>query len=109
MADSTLEPTEAELEQLKGRHGRLVRLEAVGQVVYVKRATREVYKRFRAQASDEAKRPVAAANLVAACLVWPEKAEAEALFDEYPGLVDTIGGSLLELAGVTQEVEKKAL
>lgn len=111
MADTPLEPTEAELEQLKQQHGKVVRLAAGDSVVYVKRATREIYKRFRAQAQDDARRAVAATNLVNACLVWPGDAEREAMFDEYPGLIDTLAGALLELAGLQpgEKVEKKAV
>jgi len=111
MAETTPEPTEAELEQLKEKHGKVLRLAAGDSVVYVKKANRETYKRFRAQAQDDTKRAVAATNLVNACLVWPGEAEREAMFDEYPALVDTLAGALLELAGLQpgEKVEKKAV
>ena len=102
--------TEANIEQLKQQHGELHELSHAGETVIVKAPNRATWKRFRAQVIDESKRVVALEELVRSCVVHPEKAELEVMLDRKPGLVETFGKALGELAGAGDgQAEKKAL
>lgn len=104
-----MKPTENEIEVLKTQHGQLHLLELDDEAVVAKAPTRALWKRFRAQTQDETKRLIAAENLVRDCVVWPAKNELEAMWERKPGLIESFGSELLELAGLSNKVEKKAL
>ncbi len=98
-----------DVEALKAKYGPLSQLEAAGETFIVRSPTRDVWKRFRAQVMDEGKRTVAMDNLVRGCVVSPEMTEFEAVVDRLPGIVETLGKTLVEMAGAGGEAEKKAL
>lgn len=101
--------TEDEIKKLKAEHGDLTQLDHAGESVIVKSPNRATWKRFRAQAQDEGKRIIAMEELVRACVVHPDRAGLEAMLDRKPGLVETFGKELAELAGASDKAEKKAL
>lgn len=101
--------TETDIQKLKAEHGALHQLDHAGEAVIVKSPNRATWKRFRSQAQDEAKRLIAMEELVRACVVHPERGELEAMLDRKPGLVESFGKVLAELAGAGTDVEKKAL
>ena len=80
-----------------------------GEEIVVRRPDRPVWKRFQAQAQDDRRRQEALENLVTGCLVYPENGGWDAMVDERPGLVQSFGNAIVELAGAAQAVEKKAL
>lgn len=103
-------------EQLQGLkeaqpHAALHRLThpGTGHTVVVRLPNREEWKKFRADMRHEHRADLAPEMLLVHCLVWPERAVFEATVDRYPGLVETFASGLLQAAGATGEVEKKAL
>jgi hypothetical protein len=98
-----------DLEKLKSEHGALHEISHDGESVIVKSPNRATWKRFRAQAQDDGKRIIAMEELVRACVVHPERGELEGLLDRRPGLVETFGKALADLAGASDKAEKKAL
>ncbi len=78
------------------------------QAVVVKQCDRATYKRFRMQTGDPAKRPAATENLVTSLIVWPAGDELQKQFDRFPALIDNWANEILEQAGLSGDVEKKA-
>jgi hypothetical protein len=99
-----------DVEELKAKHGRVVALSGEGDetLVVVRPPKRSEWQRFLTQFMDESKRLAAQENLVRACVVAPDKAGLDALFEEKPACVADIAKALRELAG-GGELEKKAL
>lgn len=115
-----LGPNEADLLELKAKHGKLNLFshpEAgnpdspfAGVAVVAKQISRVDYKRFRlATAEPGEKREAGTENLVRACVVWPDKAALEQQLLDFPALVDTWGGMILAAAGLSGSGEKKVL
>ena len=102
---------EAQLNDLKSKHGELfqLRAERTGDVVIVKKAPEPLWKRFRTQMMDPAKKPFAPEQLLRDCIVFPDRETVDAMLARMPGLVDTFTGELAEINGAGQSVEKKAL
>jgi len=101
--------TNDELDKLKAEHGSLTQLSHEDESVIVKTPNRATWKRFRAQIMDESKRVIAFEELVRACVVHPERPALESMLDRKPGLIETFGKALSELAGAGEKAEKKAL
>lgn len=89
--------------------GKLTSLKASGAEVVVRVPSRLEFRKWKADCQDDRKRLDAAELLLLPCVVYPDVAELEQLFEDKPGLVDTFSLQLLELAGFSQAVEKKAL
>jgi hypothetical protein len=60
------------------------------------------WKRFRAMGSDDAQRPMALRQLVLDCLLEPTPAEFLGILAHRPGLSETFGADLVEIAGVSR-------
>jgi hypothetical protein len=101
-----IDPTIA--AELKGKHPGAVALTAAGETVAVVAPTRPQWKRFRSTAVDEKRRPEALEQLLRDCLVYPDQAALTAILERKPGLAETFGAEVLELAGAGAEVEKNA-
>lgn len=95
------------LEELRARHGSDVialeaTVEATGEVVTVavKRPSPQTYSRYRQHLFDDARRHVANEVLIVDCVVFPEdQAARQAIFEKYPGLIDSFAGEAAKLAG----------
>ena len=101
--------TDEQIQALKSKHGStLTLLSAANNHVVVRPPSRGEWKRYRTQMHDDAQRPDAAEHLLRACIVHPDSAQVEALLNRLPGLAESFGAAVLELAGRV-ETEKKAL
>lgn len=98
------------LAELKAKHPELELHHLVrGDVdVVVKSPGRGEWKKFRAEQSDDKKRPEALERLVRSCCVHPAAEELDAMLERRPAVAEVFGMQLMELAG-GGEVEKKAL
>ena len=97
-------PTEQEIEQLKAEHGDELHLLTAGRfAVVVTPPPRHKYKRFKSAVLDPKKRDAALETLFLDCVVWPERASIDQLLERYPGMAETFGDKLLELAGVVDD------
>lgn len=65
------------------------------------------YQRFVAELSDSDTKPSALRTLVLACAVYPEEQDFLVMIRQYPGLVQTFGGELVEAAGLKKATVKK--
>lgn len=65
--------------------------------------------RFMAQSDDAKNRYAALKNLALSCVLYPERARLEAIFEEYALLPSTLGSLALELAGGAREASLKKL
>lgn len=101
--------TPEKIEELKAKYGELHVLEHQGNEVIVTAPNRPTWKRFRSQILDDRKHDIALEELVRACVVYPDRATFDALLDKKPGLVETFGKAVTELAGSGGNPEKKAL
>jgi hypothetical protein len=97
------------IEKLKAEHGEIHLLRASGVEVVVKAPGRAQWKRFRAYVADERRRPDAVETLLRDCVVHPDAAALDAILEKRPGLAETFGNQVVELAGASGEAEKKAL
>ncbi len=98
--------TDAQFAALKTEHGDgrvcVIETDAVGDIAF-RSPKRMELKRFQEQVGPDAKgaqRAAAIENLVMATVVSPDRAEFEALLQDYPGLPMTCINPLLELAAV---------
>lgn len=96
------------LAELRNRLGPdVVFIEVMGKTVGIKRPSRQSYSRFRQFLLDDSKKHLANELLVADCIVYPEDSVArEALYDEYPALIDTFASEAAKLAGAGAEAKK---
>lgn len=91
---------------LKAKHGDDLRtLTAGGVTVIVKSPTRAVWTQFRAATADATKRVVALEQLCRSCIINPSPEDLGALFERKPGLAESFGSRLVELAGAMEEAE----
>lgn len=97
------------IDELKAQHGEIHLLTFDAVQVIVRPPGRAQWKRFRALTTDEKRRPDALETLFRDCLLFPAAADLEATLDRYPALGETFGAQLVELAGLSEKVEKKVL
>lgn len=112
MADRTPHPkaTEEQIEDLKAKHGAIFALESQGYQVIVRHANRREWQRFRESSIDDRKRASAVERLFLDATVYPGDAEIKAMLEHLPGLAETFGAEVAELAGAVKGgAEKKDL
>lgn len=98
------------LDDIRAKHpGKLTSLSASGAEVIVRAPSRLEFRKWKGDCQDERKQLDAAELLLLPCIVYPDANELDAMFEAQPGLLDTFALQLLELAGFSQTVEKKAL
>jgi hypothetical protein len=85
----------------------VLHLEDLDLDVVVKTPDEGVWKRFRSQASDDAQKSGALRGLVFGCAVWPS--DFATLVSRRPGIVETVGNRLVEIAGVSMAVTVRKL
>lgn len=105
---------EETLNRLRAAHPASVELSILtapsGESVVVRNITRGEWHRYRTKVSaDERKRFDLSEQLLFSCIVHPEKMEVESILDRRPGLTETWFNGLMEVAGLSQHFEKKAL
>src|SRR3954470_3055869 len=97
--------TDQEIETLKaaypGDELHLLSNEEHGAEIVVKVPSDGEWKRYRTTGTDPAQRPFALRALLLSCIVHPAPAEVSAILGRRPGLVETFGAELLEIAGVS--------
>lgn len=97
-------------EKLKAQHGDIYSVSAPsGEMVVVRMPDRALWKRFRSHMADERRRIDALENLVRGCVVHPDAPTFDAMLEKKPGLAETFGAAVVDLAGMAQDSEKKAL
>ncbi len=80
-----------------------------GDGIIVRMPSRQEWARFQAQLDDAKRVARALEQLVRDCLVHPEKAALEAMFDQRPGLAGSWGKAIGVQAGVDGELKAKKL
>lgn len=81
----------------------------VGIEVVVKTPDDGTWKRFRSQNSDDAQRAGALRALVFSCVLFPPGLDFVAAVARKPGIVETIGSKLVEIAGVSMATTTRKL
>ena len=81
----------------------------VGIEVVVKTPDDGTWKRFRSQSADDAQRSMALRGLVMACVIYPAGPDFMAAVARRPGIVETIGNKLVEIAGVSMATTVRKL
>lgn len=77
--------------------------------IVIKRPSRGEYKRFRSMLFDDGLKQDALETLARNCVAYPEPEGFSALLEERPGIAETIGGKLVDLAGLEKTVAAKKL
>lgn len=101
--------TKEEFDELELKYKRVARIaDRNGNwEVVMRKPSHAEYKRFRAMLHNEAQKPDAAENLARVCVVYPSRAEFDALLEDYPAIGDACGNALGELAGFTVDQSAK--
>lgn len=102
-------PTPDRIAELKAAHGEVYEITACDVTVVVKAPTRAQYNQYRTLMFDPDRRALANQGLLLNCVVDPDRAGMEALLERLPGLAETIGSEIAEIAGLTKQVETKKL
>jgi hypothetical protein len=103
----------AKIEELKKRfpgrklHRLSATIDSQEIVVYARAASREEYNRFRREIADDRSKAKAIEMLTTTCIIHPAAEPWQALLSEYPGLAETFGENLLEIAGLNVKAEAK--
>ncbi len=97
------------IDDLKAKNSEVFQLSHGDAEVLVKGPTRPAWKRFRALAADEKRRSDALEQLLRDCLLYPSLEGLDAMLEKKPGLAETFGSRLVDIAGLSDEVEKKVL
>lgn len=105
------EVTDEALAALKAKHGerKVLKLttttpDGIVEIAVVKPGRKE-YERFRKQLGDDNKRDGALESLLRAHVLSPERAQFDALLDEYPALPEEFGKPLLSAIGLSGSAE----
>ena len=101
--------SDEKVAELKAKHSDLTLLKAGSFEIVVRPPTREEWKRFRKEASDDAKKSDSVEGILRACTVYPDASEVVSMLAKKPALAEKFGKEVLELAAGVEEVEKKAL
>lgn len=100
--------TDEELKQLEVKNRKILVLRRDGYEAIFRRPTRDEYRKFKADLSNDEVKPYALEYLVTACCLHPDRAAFNAMLDEAPALSDSFGNDLVKWAGLGQaEVVKK--
>jgi len=106
--------TDAIKQAVREKHPGRDDLEVIGHPKYddeciARPPTKAEWRMFIAKRSAPAEAPIANDFLVEACVLWPEKAERDALFERRPALLDVWAGELGEMAGATLRASRSKL
>lgn len=102
--------TQAQIDELKGKHGdSLSLLESDGVAIVVKAVSMAVYRMFKKKAADEATRATAGEGLLFDVLVFPARDELIRAVDGRPFLLEHFANEVVKQAGAMAEVRSKKL
>lgn len=90
-----------ELEAKHGRIGVVTHPDGKSWTVVLRKPRRAEYKMFRAHSNDPRRAPDAQENLIKQTCVFPDAAGLEALLEDWPGIPEACGRTLIELAGMS--------
>lgn len=83
--------------------------DTVGVEVVVKVPSDAEWRRFRSQQSDDQQKSIALRGLVLACVKYPPTDQFSAAVAAHPGIVETIGSKLVDIAGVSMATISRKL
>lgn len=102
-------PQEA-LDQAKATHGEVFRLDHDEASVLVRPPKRAEYRKFKATIlGNQAAAADALETLLREVVVYPAPEAFDAMLDRWPGLSETFGQKVLEIAGVSEQATLKKL
>lgn len=111
--DEMFQASHEEKQTLKAEHGKVypVELDLGDRTVQflVRAPTKPEYQLFMRASVDEEARAGALPKLSRPCVLWPSKQEADGIFNEFPGALDSLAAPLLKLAGMQKTEAGKAL
>lgn len=99
--------SDGELASLGDKHGELAHVVYQGKDIVLRKPTGGEYKRFRALSFNEKKRDTALEVLVRDTMVYPAKADIDALFEEFPAVGEVVGPEAIRMAGIVDIEVKK--
>lgn len=106
-------PDQATIDSIKAAHPgvQLHLIRAKEHHVIVRSPSAEAWKKYRRYTADRDLRSRAADALFRDCLIHPSAEAMDSILQGLPGLAETFGGELIDLAGMIPdtEIEKKAL
>ena len=116
MSDAeNMQASDEQKAALKAEHAKVYPIElevmaAEKTVEFLVRApSKPEFTLFMKASADEETRVSALKKLSRPCILWPEKAELDALIAEAPGVLESLAAPLLKLAGLASAEAGKAL
>jgi hypothetical protein len=94
------------LEEHRAKNPRAVVLAADDDMIVVAPPTRAQWRQFKAAAADDRKRADSLELLVLSCLLHPDVAALEAMFERRAALPEVFAEQVLALAGAGADVQK---
>jgi hypothetical protein len=104
---SLTEQQTTELEKARKTHPHAEVIECGSDWIVGRPPTRAEWKRFMSYNRDDKKKDDAFEVLLFDCRIFPEAAALESLLDLKPGLIESFGKILTEMAGLTGGAEVK--
>lgn len=102
------DPTKEEFAAIKAKFPSAQAFSCEGRTFVGRKPNRLEYKRFRQQLLREETRADAHESLLP-CVVWPDRAQLDAILEDMPVLEVTLGNALLALIGNESKLEKKEI
>lgn len=99
--------TEEQIAEAKIKAKDVTLLEASGEEVLARPATRAEWKKHMSALTNEETRSIAFDALFFDCVVFPPRAELNAMLERQPGLSLTFAKQIQKLSGLTSEVSAK--
>jgi hypothetical protein len=101
--------TQDQITEFEQKHGRIAHVIGKGGKweVVLRPPNRGEFRKFKSDNQNPATSFVAQENLVRVTSVFPTGPDVEALLDKYPGIPEACTAAIMDLAGMTAEVEGK--
>ena len=102
-------PTPDQIKQWKDEFGKIIAIDDPAEMIF-RKPNKPIFSDFmNSITTGKGTHEMAYIRMSLACLLYPSVPEAQAIFEEYPGLPVTVGDLLGELAGHKSAVSLKNL
>lgn len=105
-------PTQAQIDECKAKNaGKVLHLleYADGAVIAVQPSSGDWNRLVTVSIAEPSRRSKAMEDFARACIVWPSRADVDALNEERPAMLLRFGDALSDIAGASEKINAKKL